>query len=1162
MSVLTLSRQALAAAVLLALATRGDAAAPALRTLPLHTPHPDTIQSLREDATLLVLQAGAFDPLRERIAFPAGRIAPRPDARYGIVQYHAGQAAGARDAIARAGAAIVGHLPNTAFQVRGDAQALARIGSAPAVRWTAPYEAGLKLATGLLDGSVAARHAPSARVALEVHGFRGEAAERLVEVLRATGLDLGFGTRAGAFDLPSVRVDVHPAQLDALLQAASSIEGVAWIEPYLPATTHNRDSIGPIQANRPSCATPDAAAACPDGLDPARAPLWQRGLTGHGQIVAIADSGLDRNEGWFAGLDFGAGATVAITDADDPAPGPLATGAIYPDRKVYAYWVQPGASAYDNNQLCGAFNRYHGTHVTGTVLGDAAPYAVPGRVDYGDGDGMAPGAQVLFQDLGEDVSGCLAIADFGATVAQAYAGGAGIHNDSWGNSSGGYYVGHDVRADAALWAGENLLVVAAAGNSGPSATTTGSPANAKNVLAVGSTQHGHQATVSSFSSRGPTMDGRRKPDLMAPGDAIVSALGNDDNGSAMQAPQTQALSGTSMAAPTVSGGAALLRQYFSDGWYPAGRAAPRERSEPAGTLLKAALINGAAPISTSWPSHNVGWGRIWLENSLYFQGATRGLRHWVRDNGAGLESGDADAFTVTVAAGEELRATLAWFDPEAALAASPALVNDLDLVVVAPDGRQYLGNVFYAGQSATGGMPDRLNTVEHVRVIAPAPGQWTLRVAAHDIPGNGRPTSHRQGYALVVGARMGVLGDRLLADGFGADDAPGVAAPAALDATGNGEEGVRIAVQPVAGAEGYQLYRADGSCAAADPGRFRFAGQSATTSLLDTRSQGGQTYAYRVRAVKDGAEGPLSDACVDVVSADACSMSLDFDGGSLAAASAHATCAVDLSWQTAFANCPGKAVAYRVLRDTTPLFTAPQVVATVDLPAYRDGDVADGQPRFYQVEAFDEAGNASRSHIIGTTPSGTGSAGVGVWIDDADTRTTLRQEWPWSITNAAAAGGSFSYRSASGPAYPADTCAAIATLPVRLAAGTPRLRYAARYQLEWEWDGVVVELSADGGTTWTPLIPDGGYPGSFAQTMDPPANACGYPSVQGAFNGESAGFAAGQFVEISHDLGAYAGQDVQLRWRLSSDPASQAAGFFLDDVRIDAELPGACQAGP
>jgi len=1162
MSVLTLSRPALAAAVLLALATRGEAAPPLLRTLPLQAPDPETIQSLREDATLLVLQAGAFDPLRERIAFPAARAAARADARYGIVQYRAGQSAAARAAIARAGAEIVGHLPNTAFQVRGDADALARIGNAPAVRWSAPYPAGFKLATGLLDGSVAARHAPSARVALEIHGFRGESIERLVDVLRATGIDLGIGARAGAFDLPSVRVDVHPAALDALLLAASSIEGIAWIEPYLPATLHNRDSVGPIQANQASCTAPDGEGACADGLDPARATLWRRGLTGHGQIVAIADSGLDRNEGWFAGLDLGAGPNIAITDADDPAPAPLATGATYPDRKVYAYWVQPGASAYDNNQFCEAYNRYHGTHVTGTAAGDAAPYARPGAVDYTDGDGMAPGAQVLFQDLGDDATGCLSIADFGATLAQAYAGGAGIHNDSWGNSSGGYYVGHDVRADAALWSSENLLVVAAAGNSGPEATTTGSPGNAKNVLAVGSTRHGHLTATSAFSSRGPTMDGRRKPDIMAPGESIVSARGNDDNGAAVQAPQTQALSGTSMAAPTVTGGAALLRQYFGDGWYPFGRATPRERSEPAGTLLKAALINGTAPISTNWPSHNVGWGRIWLENSLYFQGGTRGLRHWVRDNGAGLETGDVDTFPVTVAAGEELRVTLTWFDPEAALAASPALVNDLDLVAVAPDGRQYLGNVFHAGQSATGGSPDRLNTVEHLRVIAPVAGAWTLRVIAHAVPGNGRPTSHRQGYALVVGARMGVLGDRLLADGFGADDTPGVAAPASLQTTGNGEEGVRIAAQPVAGADGYQLYRADGSCATADPGRFRFVGQSPSATLLDTRSQGGAAYAYRVRAVKDGAEGPLSNACVDVVSADACSMSLNFDGDSLAAASAHATCTVGLSWQPATANCPGKAVAYRVLRDTTPLFTAPQVVAIVDMPAYSDTDVVDGQPRFYQVEAFDEAGNTTRSHIIGTTPSGTGSTGAGVWTDDADTRTNLQQQWPWSITNAAAANGSFSYRSAPGPAYPADTCAAIATVPLTLAAGTPQLRYAARYQLESEWDGVVVELSADGGATWTPLVPAGGYPGSFAQTMDPPVNACGYPASQGAFTGESAGFAAGQFVQISHDLSAYAGQGVLVRWRLSSDPAMQAAGFYLDDIRVDAELPGTCQAGP
>ena len=63
------------------------------------------------------------------------------------------------------------------------------------------------------------------------------------------------------------------------------------------------------------------------------------------------------------------------------------------------------------------------------------------------------------------------------------------------------------------------------------------------------------------------------------------------------------------------------------------------------------------------------------------------------------------------------------------------------------------------------------------------------------------------------------------------------------------------------------------------------------------------------------------------------------------------------------------------------------------------------------------------------------------------------------------------------------------------------LSFQAKYDLEFQWDGVVQEISTDGGTTWNDLPPTGGYPSSFAQTTSPPVNACGYVASHGAFNG-------------------------------------------------------------
>ena len=104
----------------------------------------------------------------------------------------------------------------------------------------------------------------------------------------------------------------------------------------------------------------------------------------------------------------------------------------------------------------------------------------------------------------------------------------------------------------------------------------------------------------------------------------------------------------------------------------------------------------------------------------------------------------------------------------------------------------------------------------------------------------------------------------------------------------------------------------------------------------------------------------------------------------------------------------------------------------------------------------------------------------------------------------------------------------------------------------------MVEISTDGGNNWAISTPTGGYPGNFSQTGSPPINACGYPASQGAFSGASAGFAAGTYQNISHDLAAFAGQSILVRWRLSTDPGSEEAGFFLDNVRINAVLPAAC----
>jgi hypothetical protein len=108
---------------------------------------------------------------------------------------------------------------------------------------------------------------------------------------------------------------------------------------------------------------------------------------------------------------------------------------------------------------------------------------------------------------------------------------------------------------------------------------------------------------------------------------------------------------------------------------------------------------------------------------------------------------------VEAAGDSPLKVTLDWLDPAGDPSAETAIVNDLDLELVAPDGTTYKGNVFDQGWSTTGGEADRLEVLENVYVEEPAAGTWTVRVRAHALPGDGaaeQGDATDQDYTLVV----------------------------------------------------------------------------------------------------------------------------------------------------------------------------------------------------------------------------------------------------------------------------------------------------------------------------------------------------------------------------------------------------------------------------
>ena len=145
----------------------------------------------------------------------------------------------------------------------------------------------------------------------------------------------------------------------------------------------------------------------------------------------------------------------------------------------------------------------------------------------------------------------------------AYQHGAAVHSNSWGDDFTNAYDEACRGIDSFQNEFDDNLIVFSVTNGGG---TVRNPENAKNVLAVAASG---EAPVEDFMCSGgsaPTIDGRQKPDVTAPGCSINSAT--------WVACDTALASGTSMACPAVAGTALFARQYFVDGYYPTGAAVP------------------------------------------------------------------------------------------------------------------------------------------------------------------------------------------------------------------------------------------------------------------------------------------------------------------------------------------------------------------------------------------------------------------------------------------------------------------------------------------------------------------------------------------------------------------------------------------------------------
>ncbi|KAK2814055.1 hypothetical protein FQN50_000459 [Emmonsiellopsis sp. PD_5] len=457
---------------------------------------------------------------------------------------------------------------------------------------------------------------------------------------------------------------------------------------------------------------------------------------GEGQVVAVGDTGFDKG----------------VTDDTHPA---------FTGRVKHLYALGRPGKADDPDG--------HGTHVCGSILGDGESKTMGGKIA-----GAAPKATLVLQSVLDMFNGLGGIpSDLNDLFIVPYdEQGARIHTNSWGATSLFGQIAYDSSAtevDKFVWEHPDMVILFAAGNEGTDRNfdgkiderQIGSQAGAKNCITVGASENNrpeipvqygvrwpsapfrtdpmanHPEGMAAFSSRGPTKEGRIKPDVVAPGTAILSTHSRNSGSQGNQYgestdPDWFYMAGTSMATPLVAGCVAVLRETLVKNNVP----------KPSAALIKALLINGAVELvgqytpSEAGPSPNAssGFGLVNLKNSIIVPGQQDGGFH----EGSPLEKGaEATPLTVNIPAdktGSALKVTLVWSDPPGA-----RLQNDLDLIVRASDGTERHGNM---GEKADF---DRANNVEQVVWTNIPGGEVQIIVKAFQITRKDFP----QPYAVV-----------------------------------------------------------------------------------------------------------------------------------------------------------------------------------------------------------------------------------------------------------------------------------------------------------------------------------------------------------------------------------------------------------------------------
>lgn len=757
----------------------------------------------------------------------AGRfVAPNfSGKRLHLVQFAGPIQPGDSEGLEAFGLRVVSYIPMYAYLVYGDAASIARMQGATQrddsrIVWEGAWLDEYKIAPSVWTAPHASKLPIQQRV---VAGDRFDVQLVADPAINAETLDrlteLGGSVYANPGAIEGYRNLVVTLPGSALLAFAARPEIVSihrHVEPRRNDERQNMIVAGQITGNAP---TP--------GNYFARLNAWgftQAQFDGSGLIVDVTDDGADRNP---TGADPGTCPTNAMAG---PVParhfvlrqGGVVTGASRFVAK--GLWGTPGADTCRGLDGHGQLNM--------SIVGGFVPDALDagGARVHRDPQGFRYGLGVApFVRLANSV---IFDPDFTNPnlpnmLSAGYAAGVRISSNSWGAPVGGAYNANSQTYDGLVRDAQSgtagnqpMVLLFAAGNSGSGANTVGSPGTAKNVITVGASENVHSHAeanggnagntagndgcstgdsgadnlndIIDFSSRGPTDDGRVKPDIVAPGTHVTgmayAAPGQDPSAPANNLGAADPLfrasgvcampgsgtagnatnffpvvpaqrwyttsSGTSHSTPAVAGAAALVyQQFLNNPSYIASNRVPAGSAPPSPAMVKAFLANSARHLTgtaanDSLPSNSQGWGLVHL-NRAFESTVPRILRDQVPADRF-TASGQSRSFVTSVqSASEPVRVTLAFTDAPGPTSGN-AFVNNLDLTVVI-GGQTYRGNVFTGAHSSTGGVADPRNNLEGVHLPAGVSGNALITVTATNIAGQADPTitGNNQDFALV-----------------------------------------------------------------------------------------------------------------------------------------------------------------------------------------------------------------------------------------------------------------------------------------------------------------------------------------------------------------------------------------------------------------------------